>query len=160
MPVSVSSRPDSSLSGKTFQEINAFRRSHGKGTLQRHSGLDRLAQQHSEYLRAHRGTFSLKGRNVSHIGFEGRALVARERFHMENVSENVASANSPGANYSSLLVKLWDGSKDHKKNMLDSWSHSGIGIVVDSDGTVFATQLFATLNGASQLSTRERFNSF
>jgi hypothetical protein len=43
--------------------------------------------------------------------------------------------------------------------MLDDWTHSGIGVVVDSDGTVFATQLFAT-RSYSQMAFREKMNSF
>jgi uncharacterized protein YkwD len=159
MPVSASLRPDSSASGRLFQEVNSYRHSRGSKELQRHAGLDRLAQAHSEYLRQHRGTFSLSGRNVSHIGFEGRALIARERYQMENVSENVAAANHPGANMTSVIVGLWKNSKDHHKNMLDAWTHTGIGVTVDSDGMVFATQIFSTVNN-SQMSVRERFNRF
>ncbi len=159
MPVSASLRPDSSLSERVFQEVNSYRRSHGASDLQRHAGLDRLAQKHSEYLRSNRGTFSVHGKNVSHIGFEGRALMARESYHMENISENVAAANHPGSTSAAALVNLWSNSKDHNYNMRSAWTYTGIGIVVDSDGTVFATQLFATMTH-SQMSTRERFNRF
>lgn len=159
MQVSASLRPDSSLSGRVFQEVNSYRLSQGKMEFQRHAGLDRLAQDHSEYLRQHRGTFGLYGSNVSHIGFDGRVSIARERYEMENVSENVAWANHPGEAIPPLLLNLWIKSKDHHHNMLDNWTHSGMGIVVDSDGTVFATQIFST-EGNSQLSTRNRFNRF
>ena len=159
MPVSASTAKNPAHTTGLFQQVNAYRRSQGKAELQRHAGLDRLAQEHCEYLRKHRGSFTLSGRNVSHIGFEGRALIARERYQMENVSENVAAANHPGADMNHVLIDLWKGSKDHHKNMLDSWTHSGIGVVRDSDGTVFATQLFAT-TGMSQMSMRERFNRF
>lgn len=159
LPVSATVSPQKSPSGSLFNEVNAYRRSQGKPELQRHSGLDRLAQEHCEYLRRNRGSFKLNGQNVSHFGFEGRALVARERYQMENVSENVAAANSPGAATNSTMVSLWKSSRDHHKNMLDSWTHSGMGVVVDSDGMVFATQLFSTVT-MSQMSVRERFNRF
>jgi uncharacterized protein YkwD len=159
MKVSASTRPDSSLSGRLYQEVNAYRRSQGADELQRHAGLDRLAQDHCEYLRQHRGTFKLNGKNVSHIGFEGRALIARERFRMENISENVAAANHPGSSPTPVIVRLWKGSKDHHKNMVDGWTHTGVGVLVDSDGMTFATQLFSTVS-MSQMSTRERFNRF
>lgn len=159
MPVSASLRPDNSAASRLFQEVNSYRRSQGKRELQRHAGLDRLAQAHSEYLRQHRGTFSLNGKNVSHYGFEGRALIARERFQMENISENVAAANIPGSNSNSAIVGLWKGSRDHHKNMVDDWTCSGIGVAVDSDGMVFATQLYSTVSN-SQMSVRERFNRF
>ncbi len=159
LPVSATLRPDSSLSGRVFQEVNAYRRSHGASELQRHAGLDRLALEHCEYLRSHRGQFGLYGKNVSHVGFEGRALVARERYQMQNVSENVAAANYPGTSASTILVKLWSESKDHEYNMRQDWSQTGVGAVVDSDGTVFSTQIFATVS-EFQMTTRNRFNSF
>ena len=159
MPVSASIRPDSSVTSRLFQEVNSYRRSQGAKDLQRHAGLDRLAQEHCEYLRKNRGTFKLSGQNVSHIGFDGRALVARQRYQMENVSENVAAANHPGSNMTSVLMSLWKGSKDHHKNMLDDWTQTGIGVVVDSDGMVFATEIFSTVSN-SQMSVRERFNRF
>jgi len=159
LPVAANLSPDTSLNGRVFDEVNSYRRSRGLNPLQRHAGLDRLAQRHSEYLRQHRGTFSLHGRNVSHHGFDGRALLARQNFQMMNVSENVASAYSPGTGTPAALVSLWRGSRDHHKNMTDKWTHSGIGVVVDSDGTVFATQLFATRN-YSQMAMRERMNQF
>lgn len=148
-----------SLSGSLHAEVNSYRRSHGAKNLQRHPGLDRLAQEHSEYLRKNRGTFSLHGKNVSHYGFEGRALAARQRFQMDDISENVVSAKASGGNPASMLVKLWAGSRNHNHNMRQSWSHTGIGVVVDADGTIFATQLFGTPNN-SQMALTDRFRQF
>jgi uncharacterized protein YkwD len=159
MPVSATLRPDSSLSGQVLQEVNSYRHSHGASELQRHAGLDRLAQEHCEYLRQNRGKFKLHGKNASHFGFEGRALVARERYQMNNVSENVAAANAPKKNAGPTLVKLWSESKDHEYNMRSAWTHTGVGVVVDGDGMVFSTQIFATVSN-SQMATRERFNRF
>jgi uncharacterized protein YkwD len=159
LPVSATSYSDTSISGRLFQDVNSYRQDTGASELQRHPGLDRLAQEHSEFLRRNRGTFKLSGKNVSHFGFEGRTLIARERYQMDSVSENVAAASEPGGTKTSTILGLWIGSKDHHKNMLDEWTHSGMGVVVDSDGMVFATQLFATVNN-SQMSVRERFNRF
>ena len=159
VPVATTLQPDTSMSAQLFQAVNDYRHSLGAAELERHAGLDRLARQHCEYLRQHRGTFVLHGRNVSHIGFEGRALYARQRYQMANISENVASANHTGTNPAPVLLTLWKGSKDHQKTMVDKWTHSGIGVVVDSDGMVFADQLFATVN-PSLLEMRPRFNGF
>jgi len=157
--VSASLRPDSSTTSRVFQEVNAYRRSCGAKELQRHAGLDRLAQEHCEFLRRNRGTFSLNGKNVSHFGFEGRNLIARERYRMSNVSENVAATSSGGHNPSAALIDLWKGSKDHHKNMLDDWTYTGVGLVVDSDGMAFSTQLFSN-GGYSEVAPRDRFNRF
>ncbi len=157
VPMSASLHPDHSLSGQVLQEVNSYRRSHGASELQRHAGLDRLAQEHCEYLRQHRGSFGIYGANVSHFGFEGRAMMARERFQMQSCSENVAAANYPGKSPAPILVKLWSESESHNYNMLASWTHTGVGVVVDSDGMVFSTQLFATV-AYSQIASRGRFD--
>jgi uncharacterized protein YkwD len=55
---------------------------------------------------------------------------------------------------------LWQDSPKHRNAMVDDdWTHTGVGAVVDSDGSVFATQLFATKN-ISLMSAQERFNQF
>jgi uncharacterized protein YkwD len=167
MPVSATLNPETTtirrsgntMSDRVFDEVNSYRRSQGLRDVQRHAGLDRLAQSHSEYLRNNRGKFSLYGKNVSHYGFEGRAMAARQTLGMLSVSENVAAANYPGQAAPGVLLELWRTSKDHNHNMTEKWTHSGIGVVVDSDGMVFATQIFATKNH-SQLAMRERMNSF
>ena len=157
--VSTAVHPKSSLSERILNDVNRYRASNGKSSLQRHSGLDRLAQEHCEYLRKNRGTFNLNGRNVSHIGFEGRALAARERYQMSSVSENVAASTHPKQGAAQSILDLWKSSPDHNENMLDDWQFSGVGVVVDSDGTVFSTQLFAN-EGVGRMLTRTRFTSF
>lgn len=169
MPVSATIRPDTGtsspargdkhLSDRLFDAVNGYRLSRGAQPVQRHTGLDRLALAHCEYLRSHRGTFSLYGKNVSHYGFEGRAIAAREAYQMASVSENVAAANHQGSNSPAVIVELWKQSNDHHQNMIDDWTCSGMGVVVDSDGMIFATQIFATKNN-SQMTMRERLNSF
>ncbi len=56
-------------------------------------------------------------------------------------------------------VKLWSEARDYEKNMCSSWTHAGLGVVVDNDGMVFCTQLFATVTQA-QMATRQRFSGF
>jgi uncharacterized protein YkwD len=157
--VSAPSSSNSKIASQLFETVNAYRVSKGKSELIRHSGLDQLARNHCEYLRKNRGKFGLYGKNVSHWGFEGRAVVAQQYYNVQNISENVAAAYNPGSGAANSILKLWQGSTDHKYNLRSSWSHTGIGVVVDSDGTVFATQLFATMKN-SQMATRERFNHF
>lgn len=152
-------RSDQHLSDRLFEAVNGYRLSRGAQPVQRHVGLDRLAQAHCEYLRSHRGTFSVYGKNVSHYGFESRAVAAREAYEMASVSENVAAANHRGSNSPAVFVEMWKQSNSHHKNMVDDWTCSGIGVVVDSDGMIFTTQLFATKNN-SQMTMRERLNGF
>jgi uncharacterized protein YkwD len=158
----VAFRSDTSLPGLVHRDVNQHRARLGLRELKRHSGLDRLAQKHAEFLRQNRGSFSLHGKNVSHHGSESRALVAIQRLEMISYAENVAWAESQpnDAAASRALVTLWRNSPDHRDSMQDkSWSHTGIGVVRDSDGSVFATQVFAT-KSLSHMAMRERFNQF
>jgi len=148
VPVSASAQSNYFLSAQAFQAVNAYRRSIGAFVLPRHAGLDHLAQQHCEYLRQHRGTFVLDGKNVSHIGFDGRAIYARNVYHMDNIGENIAATNQVSGNPGPALVSLWKNSKSHQLTMAGAWACSGMGLVVDADGMVFAVQLFATMNNS------------
>ncbi len=153
------SRPDASLSGRLFQEVNHYRRSRGVQSLPRHAGLDRLAQQHCEFLRKNRGKFSLHGRNVSHLGFDGRAMAARTRYQMQSLGENVVAATASGNDTAPRLVRQWVASKDHEHTMRSAWTHTGVGVVVDDDGMMFSTQLFGAAN-STQMEMTDRFRQF
>ncbi|MFT4176072.1 MAG: CAP domain-containing protein [Luteolibacter sp.] len=144
------------LSTQIFNEVNSYRRSKGNSNLARHAGLDRLAQQHCEYLLKRRGQFGLYGKNVSHMGFESRALIAREKYNMPYLSENVASTNVGGANPAAVVTRLWMNSKGHENNMVNSWDYTGVGSVKAEDGTIISTQLFGSV-GNSQFDSRSRF---
>jgi len=132
------------LREELFAEVNRFRASVGQAGLRRHAGLDRLAQEHSEYLRRHRGTFSLEGKNISHYGFEGRVAAAKNSMGMENLSENVIAGNQSGGLGAGQMVAGWKNSPGHLGNLRGTWDFSGMGVAVDGDGHVFATQIFAT----------------
>jgi uncharacterized protein YkwD len=154
--------PDQVLASCVFDQVNGYRKMRGSGSLKGHPGLNKLAVQHSEYMRKNRGTFEIYGKNVTHMGSEGRAMAAMRIYNFISISENVAAA--PKANSDSRsaanLVTLWKNSPKHEAAMAaQQYTHTGVGIVTDSDGTIFATQLFGSLT-TSQLGTRERFNSF
>lgn len=153
---SVLSSADASLAGKLHAEINNYRSSIGHEPLRRHAGLDRMAQQHSEFMRLNRGKFSLAGSNVTHYGFDARVLRAQRGMHMENLAENVVAGQRMKGNIPAQLVNAWKNSPDHAYNLNNDWSVTGIGVAVDSDGTVFATQIFATENH-SQMELMDRF---
>jgi uncharacterized protein YkwD len=154
--------PDQILASCVFDQVNGYRKNKGSGPLKGHPGLNNLAVRHSEYMRRNRGKFDLYGKNVSHMGSEGRSLAAMRIYHFTSISENVAAARKAGSDSASAanLVVLWKNSPNHEAAMADpEYTHTGVGIVTDSDGTIFATQLFGTMT-TSQLSTRERFNAF
>lgn len=127
-------------SDKVLNDVNAYRAAHGKSALKRHAGLDKLALQHSRFMMQNRGKFGLHGKNVTHDGFEGRTMVARSQFSMDNFHENVAAVPERGTS----LVQTWINSPGHEKALRATWSYTGIGVVRDKDGMLFATQLFGT----------------
>jgi uncharacterized protein YkwD len=135
-----------STEGRILNGINQFRSNQGLSSLRRHSGLDKLARQHAEYMRDNRGSFSLHGKNITHAGFESRLMAAQHHHNMETISENVIAGTKLSGDIAGILVRGWTGSKGHLKNITDEWQVTGIGVAVDSDGAVFATQLFGTQN--------------
>ncbi len=153
---------DGSLASVVAGEVDRYRAQQGARPLARHRGLDKLAASHSQYMMEHRGSFSLHGRNISHMGAEGRSFVAMRQLSFNSTSENVAAAPASNDHRSTALnlVRMWKNSSDHDYAMKNkAWTHTGIGIAVDKDGMVFATQLFGTI-GQFQRTNMDRLNSF
>lgn len=144
------------------QQVNAYRSGIAVRVLQRHSGLDQLARSHSQYLRSHRGQFSLSGTNVSHMGADGRSMVAMRQYQFNSTSECVAAMPMTGSaqQTAASFVSSWKKSSDHNYALRNSeWTHIGAGVAVDADGMVFATLLFAT-GGNFQMPARDRYTGF
>lgn len=145
----------SSSSTAIFRDVNAYRAKFGKPPLVRHQGLDRLAQAHSDFLLKNRGQFELsKTGNVSHLGFDGRAILTKAKYGIVNLHENVA-AGPRGAS----MARMWAASKAHEPNMRADWPYTGVGVAVAPDGTIFATQLFGSAP-ASHRELRQKFGAW
>jgi uncharacterized protein YkwD len=159
VPVSTVSAGHDRLAGSIRAQVNAYRQSLGKPALRRHAGLDRLARQHAEFMRRNRGKFG-KGTagNLTHHGFEERTLMAQRGMGMSDVGENVGTCQG-AASAVGTLVEAWKRSKGHQMNLKGGWTQTGIGVVVDHDGTVFATQLFGDTS-KSHLDMINRMRSF
>jgi uncharacterized protein YkwD len=158
-PVAATS-PNAALADAVTGSVNSYRLTHGASELKRHAGLDLLARNHSNYMRANRGKFTPNETNATHLGFEGRAMVARRHYYFTNSTETVAAVakSTSDARSASKLLTLWKESPQDEKAMTNKdWTHTGIGTVTDSDGTVFATQIFGTEN-IFPSARRERLN--
>ncbi len=149
-------RGDGSLNGRVHSDVNDHRGALGKSKLPRHAGLDRLAQQHSEFMVRNRD--KIKG-GLTHYGFEERAMAAQRLMGMSNVAENIATCSGSFSSPSSTLVGAWKNSAGHARNMKGNWDVTGVGVAVASDGTVFATQLFAS-QSHSHMAMTERMRQF
>lgn len=141
VPVSSSFGREAALSDQVFAEVNSYRASKGKSTLQRHAGLDRLAQQHCDYLAKNGEKQSLHGKYVSHYGFEGRSDMARYQYKIMTLGENVVASSNRSPKH---LLNLWSGSKSHEHNMRGDWTCTGVATSVNTQGMVVSTQLFGS----------------
>jgi uncharacterized protein YkwD len=159
LPVTTAPAGQGRLAATIHGQVNAYRQSLGKPALQRHAGLDRLAQQHAEFMRRNRGKFG-KGNagNLTHHGFEERTLMAQRGMGISDVGENVGACQG-AASAAGTLVEAWKKSRGHQMNLKGGWTQTGIGVVVDDDGTVFATQLFGNTS-KSHLDLTNRMRSF
>lgn len=150
------SKSDGSLAGNIHSQVNAHRGAIGKPSLPRHAGLDGLAQQHSEFMMRNRDR--IKG-GLSHYGFEERAMAAQRLMSMSNVAENIATCSGGFNSPTSTLVEAWKNSSGHAMNMKNNWDATGVGVAVAPDGTVFATQIFAT-QSHSHMAMTDRMRQF
>ena len=107
-----------------------------------------------------RGKFSLHGKTVSHFGFDGRSLVARERLGFDSLSENVASTTGGTQGAAQTFRQLWANSKGHEGNMRAAWTHTGVGVATASDGLVVAVQLFGVMGMRSHNEMLDKFRGF
>lgn len=138
VPVSSGKAVSGSLSNQVFQEVNRYRSNHRKQALERHSGLDQLAQQHCNFLVQTGGG---KGTNINHDGFQKRAHIARTSLKIESIGENVVASSNHS---SGRLLELLASSKHHARNMRDSWTYVGVATAKSADGMVISTQIFGS----------------
>jgi uncharacterized protein YkwD len=134
------------LSNQVFIEVNRYRASQHLPDVKRHEGLDQLALAHSQFLVKQRGTSWVYGKNVNHVGSAWRASSAKKSYHMHRYGENVAAILSKPENLSGHLLLMWKTSYYHNQTMLGDWTHSGISLLIDEDGAIFATQVFTSEN--------------
>ena len=155
--VSSSSGPNNgSLADRINRDINSYRASKGRAGLERHRGLDAIAQKHCNYLASRIGNGGLTANSANHDGFDGRVFAARRIHRMSTIGENVVIS----ANHSSgHLVNLLSKSKSHDKNMRDKWTYIGIGVAKTPSGLVISTQEFGTLEPSMYPAGASRFNN-
>ncbi|MCX6001633.1 MAG: CAP domain-containing protein [Chloroflexi bacterium] len=118
-----------------FNAVNAVRASNGKAALTRNAYIDGLCRQHAQYM---------AGQNaLSHDNFDARATSIRANVPGTNpCAENVLQNNVP-CNANDMATQ-WFNSPGHKTNMLNAaYTVSGMGIVIDANGKIWACQLFA-----------------
>lgn len=143
-----SSNQEADLATEIHNEVNRYRASQGLKQLRFHKGLSKIAKPHSNYMRKHAGSFSLNSQKslISHYGFESRSILAERKYRIESIGENVIASHDlgQGRELAATMVRGWLRSPDHKFNIEQDWSLTGVAVSFDDRGRVFVTQLFGT----------------
>ena len=118
-----------------FNAVNARRTGDGKAALARHAYIDGLCRQHAQYM--------ANQNNLSHDNVDSRyTAIYANVAGMHAVAENVLQNNIPCD--ASAMATQWFNSPGHKTNMLNAaYTQSGMGIVIDANGKIWACQMFA-----------------
>lgn len=123
-----------SLSINIVKETNQFRKSKGLPALISRKELDVLAENHSVDMAKKRVEFG-------HAGFKERSVKAKQT--LKGMTGNFAENVAYGPTSAKEVVKGWENSPGHRKNMLGNYKYIGIGISADKNGRLYYTQIFA-----------------
>lgn len=144
-PMAANDRPRT-IEQRIHQEVNALRRSQGLPPLARHKGLDALCRTHANYMIHNQGKAKLGNalpKTVTHYGFEGRVTAAKKIHGMGSIAENAAFSKPLAGDAGAAVVRALASSAEHRKNMLDHWKVTGVGVTVDANGNISICQIFA-----------------
>ena len=124
---------DQPLSGM----INEVRLDQGLGPLDQLDSLADIAREHSEDMVA-REFFAHR----SPDGKMAEQRVQASDVRVDGVAENLYKCRGVDDPLVAV-VDGWMGSKGHRENILgDAYTHTGVGVAVAADGTIYFTQLF------------------
>jgi len=125
------------LERRTLEGVNEIRVEHGLQPLTYHEGLTIAARDYSGKMA--RYDF------FSHTGFDGSKLHDRaERFKLKyrSIGENLHSSRGHDDPVP-VALDGWMNSRGHRKTLLnETYTHTGVGVALDEDGSTIFTQLF------------------
>ncbi|HIB47566.1 MAG TPA: CAP domain-containing protein [Flavobacteriaceae bacterium] len=118
------------MANEILQLVNDYRISQGLTTIKRdQSYASAYAVDHTQYM--------IEKSQISHDNFGVRASALKER-GAQIVSENVAY----GYDTAEDVVNAWLNSPGHLKTIEGEYTHSGFGVIQNSEGAYYFTQLF------------------
>jgi uncharacterized protein YkwD len=118
--------------------INQYRADHGLSPLRLGKYLSEVAESHSRNIAENKIPFG-------HQGFDKRTeeIFSEYKYQKpQSIAENVAM-NSQGGD--AKIVEQWLASVGHRKNIEGDYNWTGIGKIVDRNGSVYVTQIFLRL---------------
>ncbi len=131
---SVTNTSISTLERAAFNQVNAYRASKNLAPLAWKDTIAQVARIHSQNMASGRVAFG-------HEGFTERAQTLARQAPIHGAAENVAYNDYPDP--ATTAVNGWIGSEGHRLNMENpSYTQSGLGVAVSSDGAYYFTQLF------------------
>jgi uncharacterized protein YkwD len=128
----VDDRSEAKIVKEVLRLVNDYRESKNLQPLKLVDAISTEARKHSQNMASRRVA-------VGHDGFDGR---------YKNIQKNVARVGGGAENvaYGNVsakeIVKGWIKSPHHRENMEGYFNITGIGVVRDSKGTRFYTQIF------------------
>ena len=133
-PVATSRRValSTTLEKSVFDQINRFRVSNGLPRLHLNAKISRQARIHSLNMAKGKVPFS-------HLGFKQRVNAITIGY--SGAAENVAS-NLGYSDPANQAVVGWLNSPGHLKNLKGHYNLTGIGVVTNTQGEVYLTQIF------------------
>ena len=113
--------------------LNQDRKNNGRATLTLDAELSRIARIKSADMRD-QGYFAHESPTYGDV----RAMLRRFGYPFSAAGENIAHHANVDKAQAAFMT-----SAGHRKNILDTWTKVGIGIVEDAQGYIYATQIFA-----------------
>lgn len=132
---SVSQKNSSTLVADVVKETNQLRKVNGLTALVAKEDLNVLAQKHSADMASGRVEFS-------HNGFEDRSKKAAKIIADHKGGFRFAENVAYGSKTAREVLKGWENSPGHRKNILGNYKYIGVGIAADKNGRLYFTQIF------------------
>ena len=132
-PQSTSTAVLTRLELDTYNLVNKYRQSRNLPPLEIDPAISAQAKAHSEKM--------ARNRNMSHDGFHERADSISQTIVYRKAAENVAY-NMGYGQPDLVAVQGWIESPGHQQNMTGQYDLTGIGIVQNSKGEYYFTQIF------------------
>ena len=132
-PQSTSTAVLTRLELDTYNLVNKYRQSRNLPPLEIDPAISAQAKAHSEKM--------ARTRNMSHDGFNERADSISQTIVYRKAAENVAY-NMGYGQPDLVAVQGWIESPGHQQNMVGQYDLTGIGIVQNSKGEYYFTQIF------------------
>ena len=132
VPSSISPR-EKAIAERLFILINNDRKSQGLKRVDGHSGVIKLAQDHSNSLARKPSGLG------NHAGSINRARYSARRYGIENQDELIYAVTSGESDPAAATLRAWKLSPSYRRKLDQAWSVVGIGVKYSRDGTAYVT---------------------